>query len=166
MDAQFWIVGLSNSVHLIATVIWIGWSAALPLLIAPRALEAHKGGDGWPAVAMRRFPPLAYGALAALAITGMVQMGAHPQYEGMFALANLWGLLLLIKHALIVLSVILIVWLGQSVSPRLRLATRRAALGKDHEAALLVPRFRALAWLNLAAGTGVLLLTGLMTAVH
>lgn len=166
MNAQFWVVALSNTIHLISTVIWIGWSAVLPLVVAPRAVEAHSDGDGWVAVMARRVPPLAYGAFAALGATGMIQMGAHPQYEGMFAVTNLWSTLLLAKHLLILGSVALIFYLGQSVSPTLRLAVRREALGKESRLPILVGRFRLLAWLNLAAGLGVLLLTGLMTALR
>ncbi|MGH2541777.1 MAG: hypothetical protein ACRDIB_03210 [Ardenticatenaceae bacterium] len=166
MDARFWVVGLSNTIHLFATIIWIGWSAALPLLVAPRAAEAHAGGESWAAVLARRAPPVAYGALAILAATGMIQMGANPNYEGMFAFSNLWSSLLFVKHMLILLSVGMIIFLGQAVSPRLRLAARRAALGKESDLAGLVARFRVIAWLNFAAGLGVLALTGLMTAVR
>jgi uncharacterized membrane protein len=166
MDAQFWVVALSNTIHLISTVIWIGWSALLPLVVAPRAFEAHRDGDGWVAVMARRVPPLAYGALAALGATGMIQMGAHPEYEGMFAITNLWSTLLLVKHLLILGSVTLIFYLGQSVSPGLRLAMRREALGKESRAAALASRFRLLSWLNFAAGLGVLVVTGFMTALR
>ena len=166
MDAQFWLVGLSNTVHLVSTVIWIGWSALLPLVVAPRVVEAHGEGDGWVAVMARRVPPLAYGALAALGATGMIQMGAHPEYEGMFAIANLWSTLLFAKHLFILGSVAIILYLGQSVSPGLRLAVRREALGKESNVTALAGRFRVLAWLNLVFGLGVLLLTGLMTAVR
>ncbi len=165
MEAQFWLVGLSNTIHLIATVVWIGWSGLLPLVVAPRVVEAHSGGEGWVVTMMRRTPPLAYGALAALGATGMIQMGANPHYEGMFTVLNLWSGLLFAKHLLIVGSVFLIIYLGQSVSPRLRLAARRAALGKESNVEALAARFRTLAWLNFLAGLGVLLLTGLMTAV-
>ncbi len=135
MSMQFWVVGLSNTIHLLATIIWIGWCAALPLLLAPRAAEAHGSGQGWPAMLLRRGQPIAYGALAALGATGMLQMGASPHYEGMFVLSNLWSGLLLAKHLLILASIAIIVVLGQSVSPRLRLAARQAALGKPNRSA-------------------------------
>ncbi|MBA3530850.1 MAG: hypothetical protein H0T73_02860 [Ardenticatenales bacterium] len=166
MNSQFLLVGLSNTIHLLATVIWIGWSALLPLVVAPRALEAHGSDAAGPAGMMRRLTALAYGALAALGATGMLQMGAHPQYEGMFAFTNLWSSLLFVKHLLILASVALIVYLGQSVIPQLRLTAQRAARGQVVDAASLLARFRVLAWLNFLLGLTILALTGLMTALR
>ncbi len=165
MDAQFWIVGLSNTVHLLCTVLWIGWSALLALVVAPRADEAHREAKGWIVVAARRLPPLAYGALASLGATGMIQMSTHPQYEGMFTVLNSWSRLLLAKHLLILVSITLIFYLAQSISPRLRLAIRRDALGKANDLTFLINRFRLLAWLNFISALAVLLLTGFMTAL-
>ncbi|MGB0389449.1 MAG: hypothetical protein ACPGWR_31910 [Ardenticatenaceae bacterium] len=166
MNLQFWLVGLSNTIHLLSTVIWIGWSALLPLVIAPRIIEAHRQGQGWLITLANRLPPLAYGALGALGATGMIQMSAHPHYQGLFTLTNLWSGLLFAKHLLILISVALIFYLGQSIRPQLRLAIRREALGKANNLDSLVARFRTIAWLNFAASIGVLLLTGLMTAIR
>lgn len=166
MSGQWWLIGLSNTIHLLATVVWLGWSALLPLVIAPQVAEAHGDGAAGVARLYRRGAPLAYGALAALGATGMLQMGAHPQYEGMFSLTNPWSGLLFVKHLLILVSVALLVYLGQSLSPRLRLAVRRVGLGHETNLSALNQQFRLLAWLNLAAGVGVLLLTGFMTAIR
>jgi uncharacterized membrane protein len=166
MDAQFWLVGISNTIHLFATIIWIGWSVLLPLYFAPRVEEAHAEPRQGVALLLRRGFTLALGALALLGATGMLQMGAHPQYEGMFAFTNLWGGLLFAKHLLVLVSAGLIVYTGLGVTPSLRLALRRDALGQKNEAERLAARFGLLAWLNFSAGAGVLLLTGLMTAVH
>jgi uncharacterized membrane protein len=166
MDAQYWIVGISNTIHLISTVIWIGWSAFLPLVVAPRAVDAHSDGESLLAQMNRRLVPVAYGALAALGATGMIQMSAHPQYDGMLSVSNFWSALLFVKHLLIVVSVVLIVYLGHRVSPRLRLDIRRSALGLENQLDGAVTRFRVVAWLNLAMGVGVLALTGLMTAIR
>lgn len=164
MTTQFWLVALSNSLHLFATIIWIGWSLLLPVIVAPRVLEAHRGDAGWATMLLQRGTPLAYGALAVLGVTGMLQMGANDQYEGMFVMSNLWSIFLLVKHILIIGSVLVILLLGQWVSPQLRLAVRRAALGQNHQSDSLAARFRAFAWLNAALGAGVLLMTGFMTA--
>ena len=166
MNAQFWLVGLSNTVHLLLTVIWIGWSVLLPLVVAPRVVEAHSEGTGWVVILSKRLPPLGYGALGGLGATGMIQMSAHPQYDGLFAVSNLWSSLLFAKHLLILGSVAFIAYLGLSVTPQLRLAIRRQALGKPNKLNLFVARFRMVAWLNFATGLGVLLLTGLMTALR
>lgn len=165
MTIQFWLVALSNSLHLFATIVWIGWSVLLPIMVGPRVIEAHRGEAGWATTLLQRGTPLAYGALAVLGATGMLQMGANSQYEGMFVVSNAWSIFLLIKHLLIVGSVMSILLIGQWVSPTLRLALRRAALGQPDTSTLLVTRFRQLAWLNAALGAGVLVMTGFMTAI-
>jgi uncharacterized membrane protein len=165
MTTQFWLVALSNSLHLFATILWIGWSLLLPLVVAPRAVEAHRGEAGAATMLLQRGTPLAYGALAVLGATGMLQMGANEQYDGMFVVSNLWSIFLLSKHLLIIGSVVIILLIGQWVSPQLRLAVRRAALGQSHNSDTLAARFRLLAWLNAILGAGVLVLTGFMTAL-
>lgn len=166
MSGQWWLIGLSNTIHLLATVVWLAWSALLPLGIAPQVAEAHRDGAAGVARLYRRGAPLAYGALAVLGATGMLQMGAHPEYEGMFSLSNLWSGLLFVKHLFILGSVGLLLYVGQSLSPRLRLAVRRAGLGHPTNLPSLSQHFHLLTWLNLAAGVGVLLLTGFMTAIR
>ena len=167
MSSQELLVALSNTIHLVATVLWIGWSGALALWIAPRALDAHADEQGIAGRALRRSAPVAYGALAALGATGMLQMSAHPSYEGLLTIGNTWSVLMAAKHLLILASVALILWLAQGVGPRLRLAARRAALGHDAAPAhALAARFRAIAWLNAALGLAILALTGAMTAMH
>jgi uncharacterized membrane protein len=165
MTTQFWLVALSNSLHLFATILWIGWSLLLPLVVVPRVMEAHRGEAGPATMLLQRGTPLAYGALAVLGATGMLQMGANEQYDGMFVVSNLWSIFLLIKHLLIIGSVVIILLIGQWVSPQLRLAVRRAALGQANQTDSLAARFRLLAWLNAILGAGVLVLTGFMTAI-
>ena len=165
MSSQILLIALSNSLHLVATIVWIGWSVLLALVVAPRALDAHRADGSWVATLSRRAPPLAYGALALLAGTGMLQMGANEQYEGMFVIGNPWSIFLLVKHIFIIVSVALIIILGQVVSPQLRLAVRREALGQAHNGTQLASRFRLLAWLNFILGVGVLIMTGFMTAI-
>src|SRR5688500_16041855 len=46
MTPEYWLVALSNTLHLFATVVWIGWSALLPVIVAPRVLEALQGEGG------------------------------------------------------------------------------------------------------------------------
>lgn len=165
MADPFLLVGLSNTFHLLATVLWIGWSALLPLVVAPRALQLYQGEGGALSWLVERAPPLAYGALLLLGATGMLQMGAHPHYEGLFALGNLWSQLLFVKHLLVLASVALLFYLSQQVGPRLRLAAQRARLGQPGDPAPLLARFRLLSWLNLLCGLLILLLTGYMTAI-
>lgn len=166
MNTQFWLIALSNTTHLFFTVIWIGWSVLLPLVVAPRVVELYREQRGTLFILVKRLPVLAYGALGMLAATGMIQMSAHPHYNGLFLITSSWSRFLFAKHILIIVSVIFICYLGLSLIPQLKLAVHRERLGKANRLDLLASRFRLVAWLNLLTGLGVLLITGFMTAIH
>lgn len=166
MNTQFWLIALSNTTHLFFTVIWIGWSVLLAVVVAPRVVELYEEQRGGLLILVKRLPVFAYGALGILGATGMIQMSAHPYYEGLFAITSTWNRFLFAKHILIIVSVIFICYLGLSVTPQLKLAVHRQRLGKVNRLDLLASRFRLVAWLNLLTGLGVLLITGFMTAIH
>ncbi len=166
MNTQFWLIGLSNTIHLLFTVVWIGWSVLLALVVAPRLAEVYHEENKILAILVKRLPVFAYGALGVLGATGMVQMSAHPNYDGLFAITSTWGRFLFAKHTLIIVSIILICYLGLSLTPQLKLAVRRERLGKTNKFNLLASRFRMTAWLNFLTGLAILLITGFMTALH
>lgn len=162
------LVGLSNTAHILATVIWIGWSLLLVAVVAPQALVAYAPDtSGWLASTVRRLPPLAYLALAALGVTGMYQLVAHPNYVDLLALANTWSLLIFIKHLAVVGNAGLMAYLAGVLVPEVRFQLWAAARGRGdaNRLRILARRFRWLAWLNLALGAVVLLMTGLATAI-
>ncbi|MCB0076636.1 MAG: hypothetical protein KDD73_04365 [Anaerolineales bacterium] len=161
--SNFWLIGLSNSFHLIATVVWIGWGVLLPLVVSPHVAAAHQEGD-WRGGLLRRIS-VAYGAALLLWATGMLQMSANANYEGFLAIGGTWSLLMLAKHLVVLVNIGLMVLLGHQLSPALRLAVRRDALGKVNNLDALAGRFRVVAWLNLVVCLAVLALTGLLTAV-
>ena len=79
--SNFWLIGLSNSFHLIATVVWIGWGVLLPLVVSPHVAAAHQEGD-WRGGLLRRIS-VAYGA----ALLGMVAAS----FLGWFTAGNIAG---------------------------------------------------------------------------
>lgn len=166
MNTQFWLIGLSNAIHLFFTVIWIGWSLLLALVVGPRVVEVYHEKSKTLAILVKRLPVLAYGALGVLGATGMIQMSAHPRYDGLFAMTSTWSRFLFAKHVLIIVSVILICYLGLSLTPRLKLAVHRERLGKTNQSEWLASRFRLVAWFNLLVGLAVLFITGFMTGIH
>jgi uncharacterized membrane protein len=162
------LVGLSNTFHILATVIWIGWSLVLATLVSPRVTLAYApGAEGWPAVAVRRLSPLAYLALAALGVTGMYQLVTNPHYVDFLAVTNDWSRLMLIKHLAVLGSGGVVFYLAALVVPEIRFQLRAAERGRDDPDRLqsLAKRFHRLAWLNLGLGAVVLLMTGLATAL-
>ena len=105
-------------------------------------------------------------AFRLLGVTGMIQMSAHPYYNGLFAMTGSWSRLLFAKHILIIVSVILICYLGLSLTPQLKLALHRERLGKPNQLDHLASHFRLVAWFNLLIGLSILLITGFMTGIH
>lgn len=168
MNTAALLVGISNTVHIAATVVWIGWSLLLVAVIAPQVTVAYApAGDGWLASAVRRLSPLASLALAVLAVTGMYQLVANPNYVDLLALTNTWSRLIFVKHLAVLGNVGLMVYLAGTLVPEIRFQLRAAGLGRGDERRLtiLVRRFGRVAWLNLALGAVVLLMTGLATAL-
>lgn len=161
-------VGLSNTVHILATVVWIGWSLLLVMVIAPQVTVAYaSSASGWLASTVRRLPSLAYLALATLGVTGMYQLVANSNYVDLLVFANTWSRLIFIKHLAVLGNVGLMAYLGGILVPEVRFQLRAADLGRGDAGRLRVleQRFRWLAWLNLALGAVVLLMTGLATAL-
>jgi uncharacterized membrane protein len=162
------LVGLSNTIHIIATVIWLGWSLLLVLATntaTPAALLSEQ--QNWPTLVLHR-APLAYLALALLSGSGLYQMAASPFYVDFLTLTNLWSQLLFVKHLAMLVSLALMAYLAASLLPELRLESLALTRGKGNPArpAALARRLAWLAWLNLAANGVVVLTTGLMTAIR
>lgn len=168
MDGGAILVGLSNTIHIVATVIWIGWSLMLVTTVAPEAATALAPESTSVAARLLRRAPLAYLALAVLGGTGLYQMAANAFYVDFLTLTNRWSQLLFVKHLAVIGNIALMLILALSVVPELRLAALAAARGRGDPARLaaLSRRLRLVAWLNLAANGIVILTTGLMTALQ
>jgi uncharacterized membrane protein len=90
---------------LIATVIWLGGLALLVLLVWPEAWRVLSENPSLYAFLNRlrkRFYPLTNFSLVVLVITGLIQMPADPNYEGVLNFSNDWSRLILLKHIAIV----------------------------------------------------------------
>jgi len=75
------IVGDQLFVHLIATVVWIGGIVFMALVVTPVA-GSEPGCSRFLTAIQRRFTPIANLCLAALIVTGMVQLTANTNYVG------------------------------------------------------------------------------------
>ncbi|HLV35082.1 MAG TPA: hypothetical protein VKY59_08220, partial [Spirillospora sp.] len=95
------ILAISQFFHLIATVVWIGGLVILTVLVWPetRRLLAESPGTYILLNRLRkRFLPLTNLSLAVLIVTGLFQMTANPNYEGVLQFANDWSRAILLKH--------------------------------------------------------------------
>jgi uncharacterized membrane protein len=158
--------------HLIATVVWLGGLAMLTLTAWP-GRSGPLGEDGQHAARVfdtleRRVRPLANISLVILLVTGMLQMGENPSYEGLLRVQNPWSVALLVKHVVVAGMIAVGLALQWGIYPALARAglqaRRDAAAGRAIESTLR-RRLQRLTAANLALGLLVLLLTAFMTAL-
>jgi uncharacterized membrane protein len=158
------LLALNYWLHLLATVVWLG---GLAMLVAVAWPGARRAGDALDDME-RRFRPLANVSLLVLLVTGMIQMGGDPHYEGWFAVRNAWSATLLAKHLIVLVMIGLSLLLQFGAAPalaRAHLLAERGVSGGESEHAAARRRLRRLTAANLALGVLVLMLTAYMTAL-
>ena len=164
MSTPAWALLLSFWLHMLATVVWIGALAALALLVYPVARRLLPA-DNYAILLRnlnRRLNPLGWFCLALLIVTGLVQMGANPNYEGLLAVDNAWARAILIKHVTFGGMIAVSAYQTWGVAPALARAALLRAGGREPEGeAALMHRETQLTRLNLALGVIVLALTAL-----
>lgn len=165
------VLALNYWLHLIATVIWLGGLATLVLVAWPgmgQALADYPAvGNVFDALE-RRFRPLANVSLVVLLVTGILQMGGDPHYEGFLQIESPWSVSLLAKHVVILAMIGVSAALQWNVRPALERARfeaqHRTRPGGEVEAGLR-RRMRRLTAANLLLGLLVLLITAVLTAL-
>lgn len=129
-------LAISLFFHILATVVWIGGILLITFLVIPqvnRALEDQAALHQILLGIRRRFAGVSNLALAVLIVTGLLQMTADPNYDGLLRLDNQWSRVLLLKHLLIAIMAILGLLLQWSVAPALERASVLVQHGKDDE---------------------------------
>jgi len=158
-----WILAFSFWLHMAATVVWVGGLALMALVVWPGARAALGPGPQLAELFRhlhRRFQLWAWLSLAVLIATGLIQMTANKNYDGLLRVSNPWTAAILIKH----LAVGGMMAIGAYMQWGLQPALARLALleARDHPAPD-APRLRrrevALTRLNLLCGLLVLALT-------
>lgn len=165
MERIVLLVGVSYLFHLVATVIWLGWSV---LLVIARASE--KKAYGSDVVDLDRFVretmPIAMLAFAALAVTGLYQMVTDTHYDDVLTFDNAWSQLLLLKHLAFGAEAVALLAVRFVLEPDLNYYRRLAARGDGSDGLRRTrQRYRWAAWFNLALGGVILALTGVLTAL-
>ncbi len=166
------ILALNYWLHLLATIVWLGgmamlvavtWPVMRRTLGAPTTAESSALLDALE----RRFRPLANASLIVLIVTGVLQMGGNPNYEGFFQFRSAWSMSLLIKHILILGMVAIagvVQWGVYPALARARLLAQRQPAG-DQALTGVVRRLQRLTLANLILGTLVLAATAFLTAL-
>jgi uncharacterized membrane protein len=151
-------LALAFWLHMAATIIWIGGLFFQSVILAP-ALSRIDDPAALLERLQNRFQPLAWLSLAVLVGTGLVQMSANANYEGVLAISNAWSRALLAKHLTIGLMFLIAAYQTWVLQPRL------ARLAMLNQSGQLQQRYSRLAQINLALGILVLGLTALARTV-
>ena len=90
--------------HMIATVLLIGYYLLQSLVFLPALEKTNKGEMVLPLLGSisRRIMPIILGSILVFIVTGIVMMMVNPAYQGFGNFfANVWSILMTIKHVLI-----------------------------------------------------------------
>ena len=145
------LTSLSYCFHAMASVIFIGHFVLLALIYLP---ILSRRGDG---VALSEISkssrPWLYASLIVFMVTGIYLMLVYPNYMGVGNFSNIWAIMMLLKHILIVAMIGMGFWFNAilRVGPM---------MSSNNGAAQAIARFRT--YVNMMAACGILVL--LLTA--
>jgi len=164
---MFWVLAISYTIHLIATVVWFGSLLLLALLAWPAFLGQSGAGPDWTGL-QKRLAPWANLSLVLLLITGFVQMTNDTNYNGFLAIDSTWAWAMLVKHIAFVLLGGITFYVEFSLLPAIdtvqTLAQQRPALAQTERESLRQREKRLLS-INLACALVILICTAVATAV-
>jgi uncharacterized membrane protein len=145
------LIALSVWLHAAATVVLIGHYLLLSIIYLP-VLE--KNGGTFLSEISKRSRPWMYISLVIFMVTGIYLMFMDPNYLGVGDFGNLWSIMMLVKHLLIVGMIGLGFWYNAF----LRVGPMMAS---NNNAELGIRRFRVYSNLMAISGILILLLTAL-----
>ncbi|HEX2621013.1 MAG TPA: CopD family protein [Phototrophicaceae bacterium] len=155
------ILAISLFFHICATVIWIGGIFLTLILVWPEVNRTLKDQPTLYPMLQRlrkRFTPYGNLALAVLIVTGLFQMSADSNYDGVLQFTNEWSRIILLKHIAIGGMIICGGVLQFGVSPALERATLLAERGKGNPAEWEKLRRREVRLTRINAALGILIL--------
>jgi len=155
---------LINFLHLFATVAWFGAAVTNAFILVPsagEALEPPVVGKLMGAV-MKRFRVLVYTSIGVLIATGILMTRRSGYYGGFIQFKNLWSTIASIKHILIIIIVILVIYAFEVLA---RKVSRLAVKGPSPELARLQKKQVMFSYIGLVLAIIILLLTGILTAI-
>jgi uncharacterized membrane protein len=86
--------------HMLATVSWVGGQAILSLVVIPASRRTLSPDDHHRLISatIKRMNSIGWISLAVLIGTGMIQLGANPNYTGFLGIDGNWAVAILMKH--------------------------------------------------------------------
>lgn len=145
------LIALSFWLHALSTVVFIGYFLLLSLILLP-VLAANHGMIL--SEISKRSRSWMYISLLVFFVTGIIIMFADPNYQGIAKFGNLWTILMLVKHVLVLGMIVIGFWFNAILHVGPLMSSSRGAV----QAA---SRFRLYANLMAVCGLLVLLLTAM-----
>ena len=130
-------MAISLFFHILATAIWIGGILLITALVVPEFNRLVTDQLALYQILMRirkRFAQISNLALAVLIVTGLLQMTADPNYDGLLQFNSEWSQVLLIKHLLIVVMATAGLILQFGIAPALERTSLLLQHGKGDDA--------------------------------
>lgn len=145
------LIALSVWLHALGTVVLIGHYLLLSVIYLP-VLEKNNGAIL--SEVSKRSRPWLYISLLIFMVTGIYLMLIDPNYLGIGNFSNIWAVMMLVKHILVVGMIALGFWYNAilRVGPM---------MGSNNSAELGISRFRLYSNLMTISGILILLLTAL-----
>lgn len=162
-----WALTLVYFLHLSATVAWLGSLVGLTLLVIPAATKVLEARDQVSLLdnIQIRLDSLSWFCLFLLIATGMFQLSANPNYNGLLAMENNWEKAILIKHGLVISLAVAGAVMSWGVMPAIRRAKIKSQrTGNEQDLAPLRKKEKFLLRLNLVLAALVLLATAAASA--
>ncbi len=144
---------LSTWLHAVATVVMIGHYLLVVLIYLPVLEKENSGGLILSAIS-KRSRVWMYLSMVVFAVTGTYMTVADSNYLGIGNFGNIWGVLMLIKHLLIVGMIVMGFWFNAIMRVG-------SMMSSNNGAGQAIARFGLYSKLMAASGLLVLLLTAI-----
>lgn len=158
------LLSVTNWLHLVAVVVWIGAMIGNVLTLLPSAresLEPPVMGRLMGSI-MKRSRRLVYASIIVLLVTGVIMMILNKEYLGPLDLGNSWTVFLLVKHIFVAILIILGVYMFEVLAPKLG---QMAAKGPSPELAQMQKLQVRLGTAGVITALIILLFTAVISAI-
>lgn len=163
-DMPQWVLLLAFWSHMVATIIWLGYLSATTLWIMPALQKSLNAKDyfKWISKSNNRLGIISWLSISVLIVSGLIQMSANENYDGLFNLTNNWALALFIKHIIFFGMMMVSAYISWNIHPKLkRIALLKANNNNSMNEAEVIKRLHRFMALNLILGITTLAMTAL-----
>ena len=159
-----WVLLLAFWMHMLATIVWLGYLSATSLWIMPALQKSLSSQDyfNWISKSNERLEMISWLSISILIVSGLVQMSANENYDGLFTLTSNWALAILLKHIVFFGMMIVSAYISWKIHPQLkRIALLKASNNESTNEGQVIKKLHRFMALNLVLGVATLALTAL-----